>query len=363
MAERLLYKSAARIVVCNIIPPEAIAHVEINPRLVGSPDPRLRAWSDKDFVIKHAAFFAMASYIGQTMRPQPPSARRGLTLRYTQRNRPYIDEYGVTFGQIGAKGTGISSHGLDHYIKCEQEYSLSESPHPFIAPPDPVGFFGFNHSKQEMEVGELLAERTARSGRVLAILAIDHTRFRKWLDKLHIETNPYPVDVMLQKVEKNDDNAAICVRVMGSDKCEDYIHPPSEGLFTRSKMLIRAAGVLLPELKLRGESSFITRYFINQTYDIASLLEQLARGEFSEDNLANFGWLLSDLNSHNQSVQERLSAEKFDGKMTIYLEPQDCDLTGCWYDYENTVPDRPGYMSCTHYNYPHHNLFTVSKPA
>lgn len=337
-----MVQSAARIVVCNIIPPEAIAHVEINPQLTASPDPRLQAWSDPDFVIKHAALFAIASDMGQTMRPQPPSARRGLTLCFTQRNRPYVDEYGVAFGQIGAKGTGISSHGLDHYIKCEQDYSLTESPRPFIAPPDPVGFFGFNHSKQEMEVGELLAERTARSGRVLAILAIDHPQFRKWLDKLHTETNPYPVDAMLDKVEKNGDNAAICVRVMGSDKCKDYIHPPSEGLFTRPKMLMRAAGVLLSELKLGDERNFITRYLIN---------------------LANFGWLLSDLNRHNQSVHERLSAEEFGGKMTFYLESQDCDLTGCWYDYETSVPDRPGYMSVTRYDYPHHNLFTVSRPS
>lgn len=362
MAEKVLTHSAARIVTCDKIDRSAISDVLINPRLLESPDPRLRRYaSSKDLIIEIAGLFATASYQGETMRVQSPSARRGLTLRLAQLNRPFVDERRVSYGSIGAKGTGISHYGLDSYVRGENDYILPQRLNPFSGYDDPIGFFGFNHAKQEMEVGDLLSERDARSSRVLAIVVLDHPQFRKWLAGLRTKSDLYPVDEMLGRVAKNGDNAAICVRFMGADKCKDYADSSEEGLFTRSKMLTRAASLLFYELQTNGEREFINRYFINRTYDIYSLLDQLRRGRFSADNLVNFGCLLTGINVHNQSVQERVSQNRYGGKMTVSIESQDCDLVGTWYDYETSLPG-PGYQSRSYYNFPAPNFFAVHQP-
>lgn len=332
------------------IPETVIDQVIVNPDLKRSSDANLVKWLDAGFLIRQAAVFALGVNEGVTSLPQPPTMRRGSLLKIIRQSKPMIDEYGTSYGQIGVKGSGISTEGVDYFAATNQaavpflpgEDSKYLTRTLLTATPIPLGYFGLFHSLQEMTVSNLFSGYGGRNGRVLGVLALNHDKFIGWLNGL-LCTTPYPVLEMLQRVRKNGDQAAICVRLMGADRYADLRSKTEKGLFEPRAIIQRAARILLSELCSRGTKGFNSYYEFSSNSDYMEDLVAVESGHFTYGNFENYKALLGDFRSRNLSVKEKLSKRCFNSRLTIMIEDQDIDLTGMWYDWETSVPDTPGY--------------------
>lgn len=335
-----------------MLPEDVIEQVEINGKMaLEVRDKNLKAWLNADFLLKHARLFGVGGVninCGLTQkRPQPLSMRRGVVYRLIEGSEPFFDEYDVAYGMLGAKGTGVSIDGMRVYVS-EIQKKKPEVIRESIAHNnnDPIGLFGYIHSRQEMMVSDMFADEGGRNGRVLGILLLNHNKLRDWNLKAFGNDAIYPLDVMLERMERNHDTAAICVRLMGADRYEDYECAKSTGIFTCERMLKRAAHTMSVELHKRGAANFIKHYGLTCGTELQQLLEDISRGQDSiyHQDKFRFGNLLKGLCDWNLGVYRRLSRKHFNDALTIFLDTQDICLAGFWYDWETSVPGSPGYM-------------------
>lgn len=357
------------------LPAWVIDGVEINQHMAdGIDDRRLQKWFNPDFLINHAAVFALGRKEGGLKRLQTPTMHRGVLLKL---DAPYFDEYGVAYGEIGVKGTGLSEYGVEHYLTefgnswrpgniwepDPDQISVKEQRSRLTSNSDPLGFFGYYHSQQEQTVSNLFARAGGRTGRVIGTIILNHQRFRLWYEKLIDKDSAYPIAEMLSRVEANGDQAALCVRLMGTERCADFnrsAHLPGDGFYYWGRIQQRAARLLYCEIQHRGLQDFLNRY--NLADDLLG------------DNLLNFIKGHRDWSAYkallflqryfylwNLDTHCLLSKQKFANQLTIHISPQNVDLAGFVYDWENSLPG-PGYIRLSYPEFPS-ALFKNDLPA
>lgn len=355
-------------------PKDVVAEVILNGQLTQhATDQNLLRMLDQSFILEHFLLFGLGGVNGNNevhKRPQPPSMRRGLLYRIIQNNRPIFDEYGLAYGEIGAKGTGISACGLSYYAQNYVEMSPLEIEAKIIRDSDPAGLFGLAHSIQEMNVSNLFAENGGRNGRVMAIMVLDPKRLKEWFfSSYRNHEHKYPLPAILNKVERNNDIPAICVRLMGAERYEDYKgsyynrdKPVSEGLFTRRRMVQRAVHIIRAEAEGIGREAFARRYCLDNSFSLESMVDQIATSHYLllDDRMGDFLYvkLLRSFKKWNLSVLDKMSESNFEGKLTLFAKRQDVDLAGFLYDWELSVPGSAQYRNA--HSVSHLNQYTIA---
>lgn len=319
------------------LPEKVIADIELNEEMKNAvTDPRLLRFFNKDFLLRNAALFAVGTAKGSTKRLQTSTMHRGVLLRI---DYGLFDEFGIAYGEIGVKGTGITrnSEGIIH----DTLTSLR----------DPVGFFGYYHAKQEQDISNIFARNKGRNSRVIAILPIDHKEFRDWYLNLPSSKHSfYNALAALDVVEQNHDNAALIVRLMGTERYQDFLNSRGSktGLYTPSRMIIRAARLIALEVAKRGKSKFAEFYELQRADDkqkiCLSSIVGLSKGQLTPDNFKEYIKLLRHLLRKNVLVKNSVSLENFKNELTANASDwQNIDTAGFWYDWETSLPG-PGYI-------------------
>lgn len=322
------------------LPSWVVEDVEINEQLKRfSVDPRLVTWLNKDFLLKHAAIFGIGTNVdihkGGIRLPHTQSMHRATLLKLLQVSSPFVDEYGNYYGRIDAKGCGMVEDDEAEYYSLVNIYF------------DPAGLFGDYHSRQEMEVSNGFAQFGGRTSRVLGILTLNPKKLLEWFSEIPKDQKDYyHLDRMLEKVIKNNDNPAICVRLLGADRYKDYneCEENSVGLCTQQHMVQRAATLLLWEIEGRGTKSFLDRYNLDGVYPFQTHMLELSAGRFSVDNLSSLVYLQCYFYFYNWGVKDKLSKARYEGELSAAFTEQDADLAGFMYDWE-TSKLGPGYKS------------------
>lgn len=319
------------------LPPKVFDSVELNTALFReNPDSRLQRWDDIEYMMAHAGVFALGTnYAPDGSKgiklPRTPTMHRGVVIKLMQTNAPFEDEYGIPYGQIAVKGTGIANSDREYYRGLRNSW-------------DPIGLFGYAHAKQELEMADQFARAGGRTGRVLAVMKINHGKFMDWVGSLDLSNTPYDIETQLKKVEKNGDEMALCVRILGTERFQDYADSPfednSKGLYTRSAMLRRSAFLLSHEITQRGEGQFRDKYDLpfSHNYPLSDHLSQIAYGGKSEELLETMCALQVFLWAHNLRVKEVVSKQLYGGKMSMRADPLNFDLAGFVYDWETSKP-------------------------
>lgn len=299
-----------------------------------------------NFLLNNAAVFALGRFEGQLKRMQTPTIHRGVLLKL---QAPYFDEYGVCYGEISVKGTGMTPSSLAAHL-TSSKFMLKESGNKMrelaVSQEDPLGFFGYHHAQQEQRVSNSFAQFGGRNGRVIGILLLNHKEFLKWFSKLPESFSDYPVREMLTRVAENRDKAALCVRLQGTERVEDCRRALSsaEGLYNPTQMNRRSARLLLMEIKARGEQDFFDyyqmRYPENKLGCLSDSLLKIVKGE---PGLSSLLFLRSHFFYWNLAVKKRLSDQLYQSKLTVNMSYYNIDLAGFWYDWETSLPG-PGYM-------------------
>lgn len=313
------------------LPPSVIEEIALNQIMRDNiTDPRLRLWLDEDFLLSYATLFAIGKKEGHR-RPQPHTMHRGVVFKLLQESRPFIDEFGVCFGEIGAKGTGMTVNGENFYRSNQTE---------------PLGFFGRADALQEQEISDKFAELGGRGGRVLAIISINHKNFLEWFEEKDKGDSFYEAASMLKKVENNGDQAAICVRLLGTERIEDLWRASfsGDGLFSVARQLQRAASLLSFEITNRSREGFLDYYQLEgKGRSIEEHLLEIASGKPNRENLITLYFLQLYFINYNYRIEQLLSERNYGGQLTHPGNFQNFDSAGFIYDWETSLP-ASGYI-------------------
>ncbi len=231
----------------------------------------------------------------------------------------------------------MSEYGVEHFIDAhDRSYlkpvSVQTQRSLLMSTRDPLGFFGSYHSRQEQTVSDLLAQAGGRNGRVIGTIILNHNRFRLWYGKLIGEDSIYPIGDMLSRVEANGDQAALCIRLMGTERCQDS--RMENGLYYFGRMRQRAARLLDCEIRYRGVPDFLSRYnLLNLPFNIDGAID-----------LTTLVFLQRYFYLRNLDISSRLSRQQFNDQLTIHISSQNVDLAGFIYDWEQSLPG-PGYVN------------------
>lgn len=309
------------------LPSNVIADIKMNEQMKeGVEDPRLLQWFDEDFLIRNAAIFALGGTNGLP-RLQTPTSHRGVILK---KDTPFADEYGVVHGEIGVKGTGFSHNGLNSY-----GYDGSAN--------NPLGFFGLTHSQTEMKLSDRFAQIGGRGGRVIAVMTMNPDKLRSWAtsDSQNADFR-YPFFKMLDVVKYNGDTPALCVRLMGTDRIQDYKNAANSGYYNQGKMLSRAARLMLGQINAMGDRVFLERYKLHEYYRFRTdMLEIMLRdGQFESGDakaLKSLAFLQRYFVRWNLAHVKKLSDDYYHGTLTYKGSPQDVDMLGSFYDWETSL--------------------------
>ncbi len=316
----------------NRLPKEVISEVITNGDTPWPPDSRLEYWLKPENLVHHFGLFALAEDSDSVKRVQPPTMNRGLVDKLWY---PVIDFYGHGFAEVGSKGNGMTTQALTAH---SSSHGSSE----------PLGLFGRHHSLQEQTVSNPLAHHGGRVSRVLGTLVLDHQKLRLWIDD---QLGPnrafggykYDVYKALEIVEKNGDQSAICVRLMGAERRDDLERASFRGAFSQSRMVQRAAAILLEEISFLGEENFKHRYGIKSSLSFQDLLFDL----LINPNSAQIVWLgffRDYFNAWNSGVKQYVSKKYFNNQLSVVVNGQNSDILGNWYDFETSLPG-PGYTA------------------
>ena len=305
-------------------------------------DTRLKAWFDPDFLVKHAAVFALGRSTGSQKLVQTPTSHRGVLLSL---QAPFFDEFGNCYGEIGVKGTGLTTRGVEHFTHGFQGFSQDGKRLQLQTMYDPLGFFGYVHAKEaEQKVSDLFAGYGGRNGRVLAIMTLNRRRFLEWYHQLPGAPSAYPVEEIFARVEEvNKDRAVLCVRLMGTERCQDYLHTQKQGLYTREQMLKRVARLLWWEIRFGGDERFFQKYGLADARKYPPHLARIVQGRASTNDYHQLLFLQDYLYLWNLDVTQRLSWDHFQGGLCMAVSEQNVDGVAFFYDWETAVPGIPGY--------------------
>jgi hypothetical protein len=328
------------------MPNEVISEIVVNANMaVGPVSHNVRHWLDKDYVLEHAGYFALGGESGVAVRIQAPNMHRAFVLE--AHSKGYFDEFGNAYSQVVGKGSGLSEYAA---IKRSGEVLEIDRRAVLMKSREPNGLFGFDHAKQDMEVSDAFAAYGGRVSRALAILVLDHAKFRQWAES-KLGRSSYPCLEMLDRVEGNGDTAAILVRLFATERMNEMRVPGIDGYFSRSGSMKRASGVLLAELSRRGTRGFLERFCLNEyrsfkTRTLIRRLQNTAGGVADHELLAFFA---AYFDMWNRGVHKRVSADRYQGKLTVSLDTRNIDLIGNWYDFEQSVPDTSQYLEYNSY--------------
>ncbi len=319
------------------LPPSVIADISINKEMAESvQDPRLLQWLDKDFLLNHAAFFGLALDTGTLLLTQPPRIIRGAMLRYGH----FVDEHGMFYGSISAKGTGLSEYGYEERMGEHD---------------DPNGFYGLRHAIDDMINSNEFAREGGRNARGLAVLALDHKKFKEWLHDQKVRNPKYPVEENLARVESNGDTAAIYVRVGGVDRLGDlncameksrgsFIVGPG-GIHSPMAMIRRAVALLNTEIDYVGEEKFVNQYGQLNSEINSQFLRDIARRRVAPRTLHELLLVIESLvyvrvrvTTWNYKVFHKICKRDKNIQppfMAPVASDHNIDLLGFWYDWES----------------------------
>lgn len=323
--------------------PDLFSDVIVNHQIRANvTDKNTLNWLNPDFLLKNAAFFGVGLDTGKPL-IQSPSLLRGFLLDTAT---IYYDEFGNAFGQVSSKGAGLSVWSLATRVKrLTNVFSNVEDKKTLLLMHDPHGFFGLDHSLQETNVSNMFAMRGGRTGRVLATLAINHSKFKGWLEA-RLGKSSYPCLEMLERVEANGDIAAICVRLFGAERLVDK-DAHEVGYFSPAQSQQRAATTIFAEINSRGPSSFHNRFALDEFdgFSWKKLYQHLVLDCQGKEDFSALRFYCAYFNAWNLGVWNILSTEMFNGNLTICSSINNVDLMGYWYDYETSVKDKPQYYA------------------
>lgn len=315
------------------LPTDAIDDITINPAFQATnPDPRLEKYLQADSLIRHAGFIGINRSEGSIFLPQPPTMYRGVVYEYAS-GEPFVDEYGNCYSQVSGKGTGVTSETIDVWTQESGYFAF-----------DPVGLFGRSDAEREMEVSNHIAHAGGRTGRVLGILTLNHDKLTEWFRSFPNDVRIlYHLEDQLSEVYENGDTAAICIRLLGAERIEDFrkikrfntssLSSPLD-LFSLTSMTARTASLLLSEIDMRGEEEFVNRYGIPENLNLTQVLGNFMNGSYTEDDVQTFILLNQAFFAHNLSTTTEVSSELYEGTLAADYREHNIDLAGFWYDWE-----------------------------
>lgn len=314
------------------IPRSVVSDIIINPHFEDPKlDARLSLWTQNEpYLLSSACVIATPTSKGPIKLMQHPSGFRTAILKspLTTKERPYEDDNGVRYGLIDAKGIGITPN-------CSSNFK--ESIH---SSPDPIGFFGYNDAVNDMNIGDAFATHGGRTARTLAIIALDHQRLYGWL-----KTIPYS-DVLIEnlaKVINNNDVPVIAVRLLGTERMQDFLEKnPSSPFYSKKNIVQRTAVLLLSEITSRGYYKFLDRYRFEPRNNFHARLSSLADTGLSKPGLDALQQLYVHFFRWNRLVASS-AHDKFPKQVKPDIREHNIDLSGFWYDWEGSHPDNDQY--------------------
>lgn len=329
------------------MPRKLIKDVIVNPNLLEGAGDNLKPWLDVDSIVENAGLFAFANG-GIIYRPQAPTALRAY-MNNVPDGAPLVDEFGNCYSIITSKGIGLSIYALN---RRSQNANAEQVRSKLVAYRDPHGFFGLGHGRQDMEITNDLAGGGARVSRALAILALDHAKFRSWAASV-LGDSSYPCLEMLDMVETNGDTAAILVRMFPAERIGDVYEDRNDGrdkldgkgYFSPQNSKRRAAATLLSEVFARGESVFAQRYGLSE-YDgfiVRPLLKELQLDAAGQGDFKSLLFFQAYFNEWNKAIKEVVSVKRYGGTLTVQMNSQNTDLLGTWGDFETGIQGDPQY--------------------
>lgn len=322
------------------MPTGVIADVVVNDRLRDGVSRNVLPWLNEDYLVQNAGYFAFADGSG-AIRPQGSTMLRAL-INDIAVEQPFFDEFGNGYSMVTSKGIGLSRFALNLRASGFGPSNVREH---LLQHSDPHGFFGFRHARQDMEISNELAARGGRVLRALAILVIDHKQFRKWAEQVMDRASSYPCLEMLDRVETNDDTAAILVRMIGADKLYD-LTLAKYGLYSPFEVQKRAAQTLYGEVSSRGESQFVDRFSLGQyvSFKTKPLIESLRQEANGKGDFWALRFFAGYFHLWNIAIKKSVSDEKFGGTLTVQLSAQNVDVLGYWGDFETGIKNDPQYL-------------------
>ncbi len=307
------------------LPRNAIAGVKTYDIVRDTADPFLRKFADKDFVIANAAFFGLAGqdsddrvYAPGNIKVQAPSMHRGFVARFGD----FVDEYGVHYGHIGVKGTGVSARGLSAAVGYH-----------------PTGMFGVKHADQDEHVSSVFASYGGRTSRGVATIVIDNKKFLSWARRTS-KINPfYSAEDELNIVKRNGDELCLYVRLLGAERRGEYnaasVPANDDRPFRADQIQTRALKTLMSEVRARGGSAFQEKYLVPDVV----MGKIISASHFGGDPDEALLYLLTHMFNYNRGVAETVSEREFRNRLHFNLHNNNYDVLGFWVDWENALPE------------------------
>jgi len=303
------------------LPENVVTDVIVTSAFKNSNDPRIKYWTNPRTIIPSLFFGTVQD--GPIQRIQTPTGFRTaiVEMPYLYNEEPIQDEYGTSYGMIDAKGVGVSSF-------CKDVFNLQISL-------EPVGLFGLIDALHDREISEAFARVYGRTARILAMVVLDHQKLHEWFTTL---TYFEPLTSNLRKVEGNNDQAVIAIRLLGADRIQDYSfsNPDKNHFFHSAQMLKRAAGILHHEVKSRGETHFRQRYAIKQSTNLGNL-ERILAGDINDETIFVHSKLIEELSCWNIS-RKNYTTNRLGYDIKPDIREHNFDAAGFWYDWECSYP-------------------------
>lgn len=347
------------------LPKSVIAGVEINrDLLLGSPDPQLKRYLNRDNVIADAAKFAVGVKMVPDGTPVDQKRVQGIDMHrgFIIRFGTFFDEHGVAHGHIAVKGTGMSFRSVsDRKIGAEAH--------------DPLGFFGLRHASQDQSISDEFAHYGGRTSRAVATIELNRRRFIDWYRRLAIVNDKYGVEEMLNIVKTNGDVPALELRLLGADRQdevtralrpyytnktdsqpvqeeeteseESYIRkkkfPVLHRPFTFNPMLMRAFKLISAEIAMKGAEKFQDEYEI--PYQVFGRLRRAEQSLDIYDIQEALEYLQVHFFNWNRGVGNVIRIHRFNGKLHFNIHRGNYDALGTWVDWENALEESGQLMN------------------